>query len=107
MTIDELKEKLPDELEPWATDYGPALLKMGADGLRAWIQLLAAGKWQEAYAALLAGMSNAELSSEATKLIADWKAQNAKNADAMDLQKSATIAILRVCLTLALAALGF
>jgi len=106
MTIDELLAKVPEEFRPVVAQYGPALLAMSAEELWAWIQLLLEGKSGEAMAKVVASLDNAELFAEMEKLDAAWATANAKNTEKMALQRSASLAILRVLLTAALAMVG-
>lgn len=106
MTIDELKAKLPPELKPWADEYGPALLKMGAQGLKDWIQKLIKGDTLSAYKDVLANMDNAALLAEGRQLDAQWDSLNADNAESLSLQKKALTKLLEILLTIALATVG-
>ncbi len=106
MTIDELKSKLPPELRPWAEEYGPALLSMSGEQLKAWIERLIRGDMEAAYADILSKMDNAALLDEWTKLNAEWRGQNVRNAERLSLQRNALSALLKILLAIALAGVG-
>lgn len=107
LTLDQLKAKLPEALKPWADQYGAAVLSMAADEVVAWIQRLAQGDITGAYRAIVAKMPNAELLGQWDQLNADWQAENVKNADRIDLAKAAAAVVVKVVLTMLLAAAGF
>ena len=106
MTLDELLDKVPEEFRPVVAEYGPALLKMSAEELWAWIDLLARGDCDEAYRAVLAQMEGADLLAEWAKINGRWQDANKANADRLDLQRRALLAVLQVLLTAALAMVG-
>ena len=106
MTLDELKAKLPEPFKPWAETYGPAFLAMTADEVKAWIELLIRGKGIEAYEAVLKKLPATELLSEWDTLKGQWAKANENNAERMSLQKAASVAALKILLTVALAAVG-
>ncbi len=106
MTIDELKAKVPEKLQPWVDEYGPALLAMTGDEFKAWLNRLIVGDIEAAYRSLLAKMDNSALLNEWDSLNADWTEANARNAERIALQKSALTALMRILLAVALAAAG-
>jgi len=106
MKLDELLEKTPEQLQPIVQKYGPALAAMTAEEFCQWLELLILGRDDEAWLSLLAKADNAGLL-EAWKTTADnWSSANAANAGRMSLQKEATLAVLKVLLTGALAMVG-
>ena len=106
MTVDELKAKLPPEFQPWAADYGAALIAMGVDGIKEWIDLLIRGDVFAAYGQLVAAMDTPGILDEWTKLTAEWQAANVKNADRLELQRAAVVAALKIALAMALGVVG-
>ncbi|MCD4699557.1 MAG: hypothetical protein K8R91_03175 [Phycisphaerae bacterium] len=106
MTVDELKAKLPLELQPWAEEYGPALLSMSADQLKRWIERLVRGDMEAAYADILSKMDNSALLDEWAKLNAEWQGANGRNAERLSLQRNALSALLKILLAIALAGVG-
>ncbi len=106
MTIDELKSKLPAELQPWADEYGPALITMGAEGVKAFIDRLIKGDIEGAYKAILEKMDNASLLDEWTTLNAAWQSENVRNAARLEVQRNALAVLLRILLAIALAGVG-
>ncbi len=107
MDLEELKAKLPPAFQPWVAQYGPAFLAMGAEELKAWIERLIAGDTLEAYRQVLAKLPNEDLLTEWTNITADWQVANERNASKIDVQKAAASAVLKILLTIALAAAGF
>ena len=106
MTLDELKSKLPLPLQGWATTYGPAFIAMTAAEIQAWIEMLIRGDVLPAYKAVLEKLPNADLLGEWDTINADWQAANEANAARMELQKTAAMAVLKILLAIALAAVG-
>ena len=104
--LQRVADQLPEELRPWVHEYGPALLAMGADGIKAWIDRLVAGDIEAAYRQVLEGMGNQELLSEWAKINASWRAENARNAARVGLQRSALAGLLKILLAIALAMVG-
>jgi hypothetical protein len=106
MTMEELLAKVPEPIRPVAAQYGPALLKMSADELWAWIGLIVQGDTDEAYKAVVAKMDNAQLLAEWGKKLDAWKEANTENAVKMQLQRDAVLAVLKALLTVAMTAFG-
>lgn len=106
MTLDELKAKLPTELQPWAIQYGPAFLAMTAEELQAWLWLIINGDVYKAYADLVAKLPNADLLAEWDKINTSWQEANVKNKAKNDLAKTAFMGLMKILLTIGLAAAG-
>jgi len=106
MTLDELIQRVPEPWRPVVSRYGPALLKMSADELWAWIDLLAGGRDDAAWRAVLARMDADELLAEWDRLAEKWQSANEANARRRDTQAAAAAAVLHVLLTAALAMVG-
>ena len=107
MNLDELLAKVPEPLRPVVAEYGPALLKMSAEELWAWIQLLVTGHHDAAYQSVLARMEGADIVAEWEKVKDGWQVANVKNTARIALQRSALTAVLQALLTAALSMLGF
>jgi len=106
MDLKELIEKLPAGLKPIAVQYGPALIKMTAEEVWAWVELLISGKTAEAYKAVIDNLPPSEKLALMAKDIAKWDELNTKNAAKVGLQREAAIAVLKALLTIALAMVG-
>ncbi len=106
LTLETLLEKVPEQFRPVIREYGPALLKMTAEEIWAWIELLAAGRSDEAYETIVAKLDSAGRLAEWRKLRAKWQGAVDKNAERIDLQKQASLAVLKVILMAALAVVG-
>ena len=104
-TLDDLLAKTPEALRPIVAQYGPSLVAMTANEFGRWINLLIEGETYEAYAALLTDLE-ATLALD-NKNIQEWKAANNDQAERIKLQQSAAMAVLKVLLGVALAAMGF
>jgi len=104
--LNALVDKVPEPFRPLAVKYGPVLLKWTAEELWAWIELLAAGKWQEAYGKVLKDMGNPDLLHEWTALLTEWADANIENKDRRNIIKEASTAILLGLLRVALIAVG-
>ena len=106
MTLEELIQRVPEPWRPVVSRYGPALLKMSADELWAWIELLLAGRDEQAYRAVLARMDESDLLAEWDSLAGQWQSANEAAARRRDTQARAVQAVLHVLLTAALAMVG-
>jgi hypothetical protein len=106
ITLDEVLARIPEEYRPLAVQYGPTILKMSADAIWAWVELLLAGNTRAAMETIIARMPPSELLTRMTANLAAWDEANAANARAVALQREAALAVLRVLLGIALAAVG-
>jgi hypothetical protein len=104
-TIDDLIGKLPENLQPVAEEYGPALLEMSAKEIWAWVNLLLNLEYEKAYKTLLSRMNQDDIMKEWEAKIEKWKQANAENAAAIMLQKNALMAVLDAALQIAFVAL--
>lgn len=102
-TLEELIDKLPEQLQPWAAEYGEAFINMTADELKNWMNLILKGDVYAAYKKLMETMPNVELLNEWTALNASWQAANEANKQIIDLQKSAVVGFLQIMLKIAMA----
>lgn len=106
MTLEEILAQMPEELRPVVSEYGPALVEMSTGEIWLWINLLLKGDTETAYRLLLTGMDTPERLDEWSKLASDWDEANIANKQKMNLMREASVAILRVLLTVALALVG-
>ena len=106
MTLDELIAKVPEQFRPLAVEYGPAFIKMGEAEIVAWIDLIARGKTDEAYKQILANLPTGDFLAEWTSLNQSWETANIAEAAKRDVVRQAGVAVLRVLLTIAIAAVG-
>lgn len=86
MTIEKLIEKLPEEYQEIAYRYTALLLDMGFEELQAWVEMIAAGKWQKSYESLIAKMPTDEILIEERKGHEILKRLNKDNAARIALQ---------------------
>lgn len=106
-TIDDLLAKTPEMWRPVVAEYGPALLAMTSGEFLMWVQMLLYGKTREAWATLMQRMDdNAELVGVGAALSDKWADVNERQAEKLDLQRSAALAVLKVLLSAALAMVG-
>jgi hypothetical protein len=106
MTLEELKTKIPESLQPWVNQYGPVFVGMTTQEIYNWIELLSKGDIYAAYKDILAKMPNKDLFDEWSKINAQWVTANQNNINSLNVQKEAMAAILKVLLTIALATVG-
>lgn len=106
MNLNELVEKTPPQLRPLVVKYGPALLKMTAEEFCAWIEMLVLGRTFEAWKALVEKLDSPGVAVAWKDLAAQWDQANQRNAERLDLQKQAAMAVLKVLLSAALAMVG-
>lgn len=97
---------VPENLKPWAALYGPALIKMGLDEIRAWIVLLSSGDTNAAYKQVLAGMPNADLLNQWNTLNTAWATANVAEAAKRDVVQRAAMGLLGALLEIALVMVG-
>lgn len=106
ITLDELKAQLPAAYTPVIDQYGPALITMTTTEIWAWVAKIAQGKTDEAYKTLLGRLPNGDLLAEFEAVNTAWSNANSANAARLALQRQAWEAVIRVCLTAALALVG-
>jgi len=106
MTLDELKAKLPVQLQPWVDQYGPVFLAMSGAELKAWVERVLMGDMEAAYRDVVSKLDNAGLLSAWDTVNAAWKEANVANAAKIAVQKEALVTIVRIMLAIALAAVG-
>ena len=106
MTLEELKSKVPEQLAPWVEKYGAIFLQMSADELMAWIEMIIKGDQGPAMQIVFEKMNDDELINAWTNVNASWQAANVKNAEKLEMTKAAAMAVAKICLILALGAVG-
>jgi len=106
VTIDELLAKLPPELQAIGLQYGPTVLKMSMDDLRAWLDFVFIGDYISAYKLYLKA-ADTDLLAEWGKVEDEWQAANEKNAAKMELSREIAYTVAKGMLLIVTAALGF
>ena len=106
MNLDELRDQMKEEFKPWVDEFGPALLKMTADEIKAFILLAFKGDVGGAFAIVLSRMDNAELLAAGQSLHVEWQAANVANKQKLELQRKAGEVAVTILLTILLAAVG-
>lgn len=106
MTLAELKAKLPADWQPVVDQYGPAFLAMTAEEVWAWLTLASQGDVYAAHKAVLEKLPASALLAQWDAVNAQWKAANAENAARMQWQRDALMAILKVLVFIAAAAVS-
>jgi hypothetical protein len=107
MTTQELIAKLPTGLQPLATLYAPMIVTWSAEQVMAWVNLVAAGNIEAAYAQVLKAMPvQAAVDQGATVVEQSWKAANEASAKVVATVRTAVAAVVGVVLSLALAMVG-
>ena len=76
---------------------------MTSEQIWAWIDKLARGQADDAYRDILAAMDSSQLLGEWDNLSARWETANADNAARIDLQRTASAAVMKALLTAAIA----
>ena len=102
----QILEALPAQWRPVAGKYGPALMQMSVDGLWDWVELLSAGRDDEAYRRLLEKMPPGDLLAEWNTVETAWAKANRGAAGRGALVRQAAGAVLQVLLAAALIRLG-
>jgi len=106
MKIDDLLDKLPEAWRPVAAKYGQALVRMTAEEFVAWVELLVCGRTKEAWTAVMGRMEDPDMLAAGQSLADEWDEANRANAEKLQLQRDACMAVLRVLLAAALAGVG-
>ena len=106
ITLDELKARLPEEWQGYVAQYGPAFLAMSAAELQAWIEKIISGDVYTAYGDVLKKLPNADLLAEWGKINTEWQTANIANKAKNDLAKQAFMGLMKILLTIGLAAVG-
>ena len=106
MTIDELKLKVPEQFSPWVDKYGVVFVQMTADELMAWIEMMLMGDSGPAMQIVFNKMDSDELLAAWNNVNAAWQVANEKNAANLELQRAAAMGLARICLIIALGAVG-
>jgi hypothetical protein len=106
MTLDEIIAKLPPEFKPLAIQYAPIFMQWGQADVLAWIQLIAQGNITEAYGQIVKAGSTADLINQWNALNTEWVSANLTNSQRYAVIREAEAALLRILLTIAVAAVG-
>lgn len=95
MTKDELIEKMPGDLKPWAELWLPVLLRWSETEIAEFLQNTASGRpWPEAYSAMVKVMTTDELVAELKMRNAELKRLNNDNAAFVDAQRTLFFSVL-------------
>ncbi|KKN74444.1 hypothetical protein LCGC14_0390640 [marine sediment metagenome] len=86
MTIEELIKKLPQEYQEIAYRYTAILLDEAFDDLQGWIELIAKGKWQDAYRRIIEKMPTNEVIADEQRGHEILKRLNKNNAERIGAQ---------------------
>ena len=81
--------------------------KDGGKELRAWVYRISIGDVEAAYQSIVKDMSGIQLGGELDKINAEWRQHANDQAEKMELRNAAVMAMVKVLLPIALAALGF
>ena len=106
MTLPELLAKLPASMQTIGQTYGPGVLKMTADDLAKWLEYVFVGRYADAYAIYLKGVSDDSILDEWDAEHAKWVADNQANADKIALSNKIGLAVAKAMLDIVLAAVG-
>jgi len=106
MNLEELRDQVEEQFKPWVDEFGPALLKLTADEIKAFILLAFKGDVTGAFAVVLSRMDNAELLAAGESLHIDWQVANAANKRKLELQRKAGEVAVTILLSILLAAVG-
>lgn len=84
----ELAKTAKDQAVVLAAEYGPTILKMTQDDLKAWLDLFFLGRYADAYAIYLRARATGDLLADWDKEIALWHADNAANAARLEIRNA-------------------
>jgi hypothetical protein len=87
-------------------EFGPALLKMTADEIKAFVLLAFKGDVMGAFSVVLSKMDNPELIAAGEALHVDWQTGNIENKRWLELQRKAGEVAVTILLSIRLAAVG-
>lgn len=106
MDLLELKNKLPEELQPLADAYGPSLLNMATEELSDLVKLWIHGDYENAYLRLYENLSLAAALAEGEATLAAWDSANKDNAERLELQRKLVDGLIKIAIVAALAPVG-
>ena len=98
--IDDLIEKLPEEMRESASRYIAFLKDSTFEELQAWIGLIAQGNWRAAYEQAIKKMSTEDLLAELERINESLGELNDANAAAIEQQKTLVTQLLTIGLAL-------
>jgi len=104
MTVQELIDKLPEELKPYAQTYFDFIVAQSSDILTEWVNAVAAGDWRAAYKMLVSKMSTQQLIDELQlqrKVQAQLQAQGQANTE---VQQALIASLLKALISMLVAA---
>ena len=97
--IDEIIEKLPEWLQPFADRYARVMAEKGFEDLKVIADSIIEGNWAQAYEYIVADMDTGDLTAELERINAGLEDLNKRNAENIEAQKE----IVRQALTAVLA----
>lgn len=106
MTLPELLDRLPPELQGWGQIYGPALLTLAKQQLLDILALLLAGDTKAPYKAALEVMTGAQLDAETAAFTASDAAHAEANAANVAAQKKAATTAATIIFSIILGMVG-
>lgn len=106
MTLDEIRASLPDEFQPWVTQYSPVLILWTVQDLKAWIETIKAGNLYDAEGKLYNAMTEAQKLAEWDVILAQWAGICATEKGRRELSKQMLAGFVQILIGIALAAVG-
>ena len=106
LTLEQIREQIEPELQPWVDKYGSTLVKMTKVELMEWVATISLGNSSNAYAQIITRMEVDEVLEEWVKINNRWKEANESNKKFLDAQKEAIEVIVKVLLRIVRLMLG-
>lgn len=106
ITLQELIDRVPDPLKPFAAQYGPALLTYGVQQLTEIVAMLIAGDVEAPYRAAVKAMTLDQLNAETERFTATDSQHAQENADKVASQKRAAMQACGILASMLLALVG-
>jgi len=105
--IDAVLARLPEELRDYARKWAPVFLDWGVSATLGWVELVLRLGAGPGLVALFERMDDGELVGVARDaMLAGWEKLNVENRAAIRVQREAGMALARVLLAIAIAAVG-
>ena len=98
--LNDLIDKLPEELKPSAKKYAGAIIDMGVEDIKSWSQMIADDDWLLAYNALAAKMDTEDLIEAQRESNREFEMLNGRNAKLIELNKMIVTDAVKVGLSL-------
>ena len=107
MNLEELKVELGAKATEYIAKYGPSIVNVAQATARQWVDYVFVGRYLDAYVLYLKAVSNDEILTEWSKEGANWKADNQRNAESLEMSNAIAKAVCNDLLILMLALAGF